>query len=327
MTDRNDNDQPTSSEDLVRRAREELFGGRRETGDAHAAVESSVTSADVESSVDAVDEYADFLRSTRGDEPPATSSDARSDTGDRRSWDRTWSPDDQPTSIAEHDDVDVPVEAQPTVLSDEELARSWDVAPDTTDRRSWDPTWSPGEATSYGSDRPVGGPDPSVLPPPATPARRSSGSGKFGGWIIGLVIFGGIALFNFFDNTTSVATLQEGDCIQDPGLVEVIENVEAVGCNEPHEVEVFAVIELNQPDGARFPGNDAVYESGMDRCLPEFAGYVGTSYETSVYWVDAWTPIEDGWDRGDREVLCVIYEVTDTFDIKTTTFSARNTGR
>ena len=173
----------------------------------------------------------------------------------------------------------------------------------------------------------IGGPDPSVLPQQAGSRRRSPGGGRFGGWIIGLVIFGGIALFNFFDNTTAVATLQEGDCIEDPGLVEVIENVEAVGCDQPHEVEVFAVVEIDDPDGSRFPGNDALYEDGMDRCLPRFAGYVGTSYEESVYWVDAWTPVEEGWDRGDREVLCVIYEVTDDFDIKTTSSSARNSGR
>ncbi len=309
MTDRNDNDTPTSSEDLVRRAREELFGnGRDDTDDGHAAVESSVTSQDVTSSVDpVVDEYAEFLRTTReGDEPAAVPEQGSAEP---------FEPDDEaPTHV-------------PTVLSDEELAQSWDTAPaPTADRRSWDPNWSPGEAT-YDYDQPVGGPDPSVLPPPSPSGRRSGGGGKLGPWIIGLVIFGGFVLFNVLDNTTSVASLSEGDCIQDPGLVEVIENVEAVGCNEPHEVEVFAVVELNQPDGSRFPGNDAVYEDGMDRCLPRFAGYVGTSYEESVYWVDAWTPIEEGWDRGDREVLCVIYEVTDSFDIKTNTFSARNTGR
>jgi hypothetical protein len=312
MSDRDEQNQPVSSEDLVKRAREELFGhDEREDSRRDSDTRSSVTADDAASSIDPVEDYAEFLRSTTEEEAHEDGADHDVPAEGRGEA--------EPTAVAQ---------APSPVLDEEELERSWDAAPQPDDRRSWDPSWTPEEPpTGYGTDRPVGGPDPSVLPPQTGSRRDSPGGGRLGGWIIGLAIFGGIALFNFLDDTTAVAALQEGDCIRDPGLVEVIEDVEAVGCDEPHEVEVFAVIELPDADGAPYLGEELVYAGAMDRCLPRFAGYVGTPYEESVYWVDAWTPVEEGWDGGDRTVLCVIYEVSDGVDIKTTSFSAHDSGR
>lgn len=310
MSDREDHKKPMSSEDLVKRARDELFGTEATRERENDGPPPPQSSEGASAETDPVDEYAEFLRSTRTTTP---SSIAEPETV-------TPPATDEPPSAASPTPT-------PRALSDEELAASWNTEPEGAGGRSWDPDWTPAASSGYGSDRPVGGPDPSVLPTPPASQGSTPRSGRFGGWIIGLVIFGGIFLFNFFDNTTSVSTLRAGDCIEDPGLVEVIENVESVSCNDPHEVEVFAVVELDEPDGSRFPGADTVYESGMDACLPRFSAYVGSSYEESVYWVDAWTPVEEGWDRGDREVLCVVYEVTEDFDIKSNTFSARNSGR
>lgn len=315
MTDRDD--KRTSSDDLVRRAREGLYGEEDSgTSDSHDAVESSIDPSSGDSG-SLAEEYAEFLRETSGTpEEQFTTTDSSIES------------EVEPVAPA----ATPPEPPTPTRLSDDELESSWGAAPaPSSETRSWDPTWTPESGSDgYGGGAPVGGPDPSVLPEARPAPQRSGGSPRFGGWIIGLVIFGGIALFNVLDNTTNVAALSTGDCIEDPGIVAVIENVESVSCAEPHEVEVFAVADLTGPgtaDGSRYPGEDEIYESGMEVCVPRFTGYVGSSYESSVYWIDAWTPVEEGWDDGDREVLCVLYEFTDDFDLKTSTFSARNSGR
>jgi hypothetical protein len=300
-----------SSEELLRRAREGLLESARPD----AVDEPTAPHMPVESSFPDVDG------------PPAPPArevpDLSFDSPQTDPTDLNWSPEPEP----EPDPVPQPdPEPERPILSNEQLESTWS-SPTTSDNPSWDPNWTPDAPSNFGGGAPVGGPDPSTLPPPKP--QRSSG-GRFRGLYITAAILIGFFVFGALDNTTNVTTLSVGDCIEDPGPVAVIDNVEDVGCDQPHGFEVFALVELTGPgtsDGSAFPGDDRVYSDAMALCEPRFASYVGTAIETSVYWIDAWTPIEEGWEDGDREALCMIYELTSDFGIKTNTFPARNSSR
>ena len=101
----------------------------------------------------------------------------------------------------------------------------------------------------------------------------------------------------------SVLDLTEGQCIQLPEGESQVAAVETIDCEEPHDAEVFSVFELEEGD---FPGPDEVRAQAQEGCLEEFEGYVGAAFEESSLEFSALTPNEDGWGRGDREIVCYL---------------------
>lgn len=97
--------------------------------------------------------------------------------------------------------------------------------------------------------------------------------------------------------------LAVGDCFVSDDLPEEVFTVPVMSCDVEHQSEVFAVTELE--DGT-YAGDDATFALAEEFCLGEFAGYVGTDYDTSelVYW--AFYPSKDNWVWGDRTVQCVV---------------------
>ena len=100
-----------------------------------------------------------------------------------------------------------------------------------------------------------------------------------------------------------------GDCVEQPVSndseeVEEVESVKAVPCEQPHDGEVYAVFDL--PDGD-FPGEEEVAAAGEDRCVEEFATFVGTAYEESQYDITSLFPTRDSWEtQDDREYVCIV---------------------
>jgi hypothetical protein len=103
----------------------------------------------------------------------------------------------------------------------------------------------------------------------------------------------------------NVTELRAGDCfdLQDPDA-EVIEQVDAKVCTEPHHYEMVYVVDM--PDGA-YPTVDAMDQFAFEQCIPAFGSYVGVSYEESLYELTYVTPTEDGWNDGDHAIQCVAY--------------------
>lgn len=104
--------------------------------------------------------------------------------------------------------------------------------------------------------------------------------------------------------------IQVGDCLGAIGDGE-FESTQGIPCDQPHQYEVYFA--FNLPDGD-FPGDNAVAETGEERCYNVFFPYVGTAYEESVYGFTTLLPTEASWDQlDDREVLCLIsnYDGTD----------------
>ena len=99
-----------------------------------------------------------------------------------------------------------------------------------------------------------------------------------------------------------------GDCVDQPvsstEQVEEVESVKAVPCAQPHDGEVYAVFDL--PDGD-FPGESEVSKAGEDRCVEQFATFVGKPYEDSQYDITSLFPTRESWEeQDDREYVCIV---------------------
>jgi hypothetical protein len=159
--------------------------------------------------------------------------------------------------------------------------------------------------------------------PAATPAGRGRGTlfslvSRFW-WVapMAVVAVGGF-LFNAQrgdDGLVSrpgdmlVSDLRVGDCydLKDDSAEEV-DNVTARPCTEPHEYELMFIGDV-EADG--YP-TDAEFFDWLDReCVPAFANYVGTAYESSTLEIAWFSPTEDGWNDGDHSVQCAVYDPDD----------------
>ncbi|MDT0201571.1 septum formation family protein [Nocardioides sp. AE5] len=107
----------------------------------------------------------------------------------------------------------------------------------------------------------------------------------------------------------SVFEMRVGDCYDDPEegmddeFVEV-ETAKAVPCGQPHDNEVFHIVDL--PDGD-FPGDAETNELGMDLCYEQFEAFVGLPYEESALDFFIYQPTAESWRAGDREIACPVY--------------------
>jgi hypothetical protein len=154
---------------------------------------------------------------------------------------------------------------------------------------------------------------------------------------LGLAVFAGIGLFSSFNDASrddsgeiassgdlDVMTLQVGDCFDDPSeLDEVVFDVAALPCSEPHDNEVFFLVPVAGIFGDTFPGDDALQEYSYEACVgDQFDSYVGTDYLDSSLEVFTFTPTDESWDLGDREIVCVLFRL----DFSKLIGTARNSG-
>jgi hypothetical protein len=102
-----------------------------------------------------------------------------------------------------------------------------------------------------------------------------------------------------------VFALEVGQCLDDPGVRSGIEEVELVACDDPHDFEVFALPAL--ADGT-YPGDREVVDAAQASCTNRFAAYVGVEEVASALATAFFIPNEDGWEGGDRQVVCLLYE-------------------
>lgn len=131
-----------------------------------------------------------------------------------------------------------------------------------------------------------------------------------------LVVFAGfvvtgVILARAFQDTTIVSNLDTGDCVRDffeqnsdGEFVEVF-LVNTTSCGEPHAMEVFATTELLWANNS-YPGLDASFDTGEEWCFSQYDTFVGGDYDTSMYEVWTFVPVEQGWSGGDRTVQCLV---------------------
>jgi hypothetical protein len=108
--------------------------------------------------------------------------------------------------------------------------------------------------------------------------------------------------------SADVLTLAVGTCFDDPDEFDLVDSsdVPVVECDVPHDNEVYANEDLL---GDEFPGREAMANLADEVCLAEFAPYIGTAYEDSIYEFSWFVPSEESWDESDREVICFAYDL------------------
>jgi hypothetical protein len=108
----------------------------------------------------------------------------------------------------------------------------------------------------------------------------------------------------------SVFSMEPGLCWDDEGEADEISTVADIDCAEPHDNEVFALLELE--DG-EFPGQEEIYDQAFDLCSGSaFQDYVGIDYLDSSLEVFPLTPTASGWADGDNEVVCNLYALDES---------------
>ena len=102
--------------------------------------------------------------------------------------------------------------------------------------------------------------------------------------------------------TGNVFSLEVGECLDQPDGLEVT-NVTKRECDEPHDNEVFALIQV---EGDDYPGEAAVESAAIEGCLGAFQPYVGRDFQTSRLDIGWLEPTSDSWSNGDQEVVCML---------------------
>lgn len=111
-----------------------------------------------------------------------------------------------------------------------------------------------------------------------------------------------------------------GDCFDDPIFGEVTD-VPGVPCEVPHDNEVYAIFDHTDADQA-WPGQDVMDADAFEACVARFQSYVGADYANSRLDLSFFTPLEEGWDNGDHEIVCFLYDL----DLAKLTGSMQNSG-
>ena len=105
----------------------------------------------------------------------------------------------------------------------------------------------------------------------------------------------------------NVFTLEEGDCFNDETeFSEEVSDVPIVECGEPHDNEVYRVVEMTD---SSYPGFDATGSRADSLCLEAFETFVGTPYVDSALEISWLIPTEESWGAGDREIVCFLYRL------------------
>jgi hypothetical protein len=119
----------------------------------------------------------------------------------------------------------------------------------------------------------------------------------------------------------SVFSMEVGLCFDDEEeLPDEVSSVPDVDCGEPHDNEVFALL---QYPGDTFPGVDVMLDEANELCIGDFEAYVGLSYDESELDVYPFVPTEASWDNDDREIVCALYAL----DLSKLTGSMRGAAR
>lgn len=107
-----------------------------------------------------------------------------------------------------------------------------------------------------------------------------------------------------------IADVEVGQCFFEPTR-DLVDALATVPCEDPHEYELYALVDLEGGEGAEYPGDEAIGEDAFDVCEDRFEDFVGVAYDDSRYYIFTISPSEETWDDGDREVVCALYEPVD----------------
>jgi serine/threonine protein kinase len=100
----------------------------------------------------------------------------------------------------------------------------------------------------------------------------------------------------------SATELQVGDCLNDLTDSTDVSSLPSVDCAQPHQGEVFAVFDLPPGPYPGAAGVDDLVSKGCNARLAEYSPGAPTDDAVGLFSV---YPLEQNWERGDREVVCI----------------------
>ena len=108
----------------------------------------------------------------------------------------------------------------------------------------------------------------------------------------------------------SIFDLEVGDCVRAAEEISTeVTDVERVGCETGHELELYAEVAFTTAtgDAGPFPGDAALVTFADGVCAGGFEEYVGVDYRDSALYFTYLLPSARGWDQGpDTSVLCFV---------------------
>lgn len=124
--------------------------------------------------------------------------------------------------------------------------------------------------------------------------------------------------------------LRAGQCFNEASWVDLeqdrrISVTAAIDCSQPHDKEVYFEAEFPAPNGAPFPGDDAMTEWSTEQCYRAFHDFVGEEYELSVYGIDFLQPTQETFEHPvgrHRRVSCYLFDTSGEKKVE----SARGSG-
>jgi hypothetical protein len=103
-------------------------------------------------------------------------------------------------------------------------------------------------------------------------------------------------------------SLAVGDCVNEYPAIDVLTRV---GCETPHDREVFHAETHPAPFGERYPGELQMQEYALARCYEHFTAFAGTLYEVSRLEIGAITPTEQNFEDSRaryRTITCFVHD-------------------
>ncbi len=103
----------------------------------------------------------------------------------------------------------------------------------------------------------------------------------------------------------SVFDLAVGDCVVVTHETEAVnDTLPVVPCDEPHQSEVYALVELEDLD--QYPGERELSNRAELECVATFGDYVGVDLADSTLFFTYLIPAVRSWQEdGDRTVVCM----------------------
>jgi putative regulator of septum formation len=178
------------------------------------------------------------------------------------------------------------------------------------------PTAALGAAEAVPGSTPEGWPPSAVTPPGGwTSGADARPAGRFRLLprliIPGIVVVVLVVGFLFRDRISGqAADLKAGDCFDDPITAgqsgAEVKDVQHHPCTEPHLFEVIETFKYQTSGDEAFPGQTGFDSFIVEKCSGAFASYVGIAEDQSTLAFSAYTPVESGWKKGDRDVTCFL---------------------
>lgn len=117
------------------------------------------------------------------------------------------------------------------------------------------------------------------------------------------------AITNLIEGKEDVFSIKVGDCFNDDTSdAEEINAVKMPKCTEEHDNEAYFIYEVTDTDFP-FYSISSIQDEAEEGCYAEFESFIGASIDDTSLYYGYYYPSADSWRTGDREILCLAYDI------------------